>query len=265
MKANIFKTLFLLLILAVSCTSTANRNNSDDQDNRGENTTRLMSYNIRNAKGLDDVTDYDRIADVINNTAPNIVGIQELDSVTARSQGVDVLDVLAEKTSMYSTYAAAIEYDGGKYGVGVLSKEKPINAIRVHLPCSSEPRMLLIVEMEDYYFGNTHFSLNEEDRLKAVDIIMEEVKKLNSEKLFFLVGDINATPESAEVQLLLEDFTSLVSHEEYTIPAKNPNRTIDYIFAYNANGVWESLDNSGVIAEEVASDHRPLYADVYVR
>ncbi|EJX03796.1 hypothetical protein EVA_08096, partial [gut metagenome] len=27
---------------------------------------------------------------------------------------------------MHVTYAAAIEYDGGKYGVAMLSKEKPL-------------------------------------------------------------------------------------------------------------------------------------------
>lgn len=265
MKSKIFNvSLLLLFILVTSCTTSGSKSDSSQKSNQVESSTRLMSYNIRNAKGLDDVTDYDRIASIINNSAPDIIGVQELDSVTGRSQGVDVLNVLAEKTEMFSTYAAAIDYDGGKYGIGVLSKEKPLSVIRVPLPCSREPRMLLIVEMGEYYFGNTHFSLNEEDRLKAVNIIKEEAKKLNSDKPFFLVGDINATPESVVLQSLYDEFTSLVSPDEYTIPAKNPNRTIDYIFAYKANGKWESLDSSGVLAEDVASDHRPLYADVKI-
>ena len=99
-----------------------------------ENSIRLMSYNIRNAKGLDNVTNYDRIANVIIEANPDIIGIQELDSVTGRSKGVDVLDVLSRETLMYSTYAASIDYDGGKYGIGILSKEKPINVIKVPLP-----------------------------------------------------------------------------------------------------------------------------------
>ena len=71
-----------------------------------------MSYNIRNARGLDDITDYDRIANVIKSVRPDIIGIQELDSVTGRSEGVDVLNVLSRKTLMYATYAASIDYDG---------------------------------------------------------------------------------------------------------------------------------------------------------
>ncbi|MDD3511595.1 MAG: endonuclease/exonuclease/phosphatase family protein, partial [Fermentimonas sp.] len=136
-----------------------------------ENSIRLMSYNIRNARGLDEMTDYQRIADVINSVAPDIIAVQELDSVTARSKGVDVLDVLARNTLMNPTYASAIDYDGGKYGVGILSKEKPLSIKKIPLPGREEPRILLIVEMDDYYFGCTHFSLTDEDRLESVEII----------------------------------------------------------------------------------------------
>ena len=46
-----------------------------------------MSYNVRNARGLDNVTDYQRVADVINSVKPDILAVQELDSVTGRSKG----------------------------------------------------------------------------------------------------------------------------------------------------------------------------------
>lgn len=234
-------------------------------ENKHEKSTRLMSYNIRNARGLDDITDYDRIANVIKSVRPDIIGIQELDSVTGRSEGVDVLNVLSRKTLMYATYAASIDYDGGKYGIGVLSKEKPISVIKVPLPCKSEPRMMVIVEMDDYYFGNTHFSLHSEDRLKSVEIIKKEVEKLNPDKPFFLVGDINATPEMGEVKELLKLFTTLISPADYTFPAGSPHGTIDYIFGYNANDDWRVMETNGVIAEKVASDHRPIFADVLIK
>ena len=229
-----------------------------------ENSIRLMSYNIRNAKGLDNVTNYDRIANVIMEANPDIIGIQELDSVTGRSDGVDVLNVLSDMTLMYSTYAAAIDYDGGKYGIGILSKEKPINIIKVPLPCRREPRMLLIVEMDGYYFGNTHFSLNAEDRIRAVEIIKSEIEKLDVDKPFFLVGDINATPESEVVQMLSNDFSSLVSNKQHTYPADDPDKCIDYIFGYNGTESWSLLTDKGVIDEKIASDHRPLFADIRI-
>ena len=67
------KTLLLLftLLLALSAQS--------------QNSLRLMTYNIKNANGMDDVCDFQRIADVINHIHPEVVALQELDSMTHRS------------------------------------------------------------------------------------------------------------------------------------------------------------------------------------
>ena len=225
-----------------------------------ENSIRLMCYNIRNARGMDDVTDYQRIADVVNAAKPDIIAIQELDSVTNRSNKVDVLDVLSRNTLMFPTYAAAIDFDGGKYGIGVLSKEKPLSVKRIPLPGREEARMLHIVELEAYYFGCTHFSLNAEDRLEAVAIIKREAERLD--KPFFLAGDMNSSPDSPVQEAMNESFTALTSPKQYTFPATDPNVCIDYIYGYNGKDDWSRLTNRGVIAAEVASDHRPLYAEI---
>ncbi|NLC49874.1 MAG: metallophosphoesterase, partial [Bacteroidales bacterium] len=50
-------------------------------------TLKIASYNVRNAKGMDDVVDFDRTAKVINNMDVDAVAIQELDSATQRSNG----------------------------------------------------------------------------------------------------------------------------------------------------------------------------------
>ena len=56
---------------------------------------KLMSYNIRNAKGMDNVRNVQRIANVINNEAPDVVAVQELDSMTTRSNQTYVLAEVA--------------------------------------------------------------------------------------------------------------------------------------------------------------------------
>lgn len=122
-----------------------------------------MSYNIRNGRGMDDVADFRRTADVIIKACPDIVAVQEIDSVTGRSGGKDVLREIAGLTLMHHTYAPAIDYDGGKYGIGMLSKEKPLGYKRLPLPGREEARALLIVEFEKYIYCCTHLSLTEED------------------------------------------------------------------------------------------------------
>lgn len=92
-------------------------------------TLRLMSYNIRNGRGMDDVMDLGRVAEAIREARPDVVAVQEVDSATERSGRVDVSRWLGERVSLYHTYAPAIEFEGGKYGVAVLSREKPLRAL----------------------------------------------------------------------------------------------------------------------------------------
>ena len=129
---------------------------------------RIMSYNIRNATGIDDRPDMCRTASVITECAPDIIAIQEVDSATKRSLGKYILGDLSAKTGMIPIFAPAIDFDGGKYGIGILAREKPISIKRVMLPGREESRVLLIAEFENYYFCCTHLSLTENEDRKSV-------------------------------------------------------------------------------------------------
>ena len=55
----------------------------------------IMSYNVRHCAGMDMVVDYDRTSAVIVQQQPDVVALQELDSMTGRSEHRDQLDELA--------------------------------------------------------------------------------------------------------------------------------------------------------------------------
>ena len=227
-----------------------------------ENTIRVMSYNIQNGKGMDNVTDYQRIADLITNLAPDVVALQELDSVTNRSKQVDVLSRLAALTAMYPVYGASIPFDGGNYGIGVLSKEKPVSWKRIPLPGREEARSLLMVEFKDYVLCNTHFSLNATDRLSSVDMINQAIKDFD--KPVILAGDLNANPKTPVLETFRQNWTVLSDTAKFTFPSDKPDRTIDYILGYTSGGytysVWQyRAPNS------LASDHLPLFADIRLK
>lgn len=82
-----------------------------------------MTYNIKNGYGMDDVRDPSRVASVIDRQGADIVAVQEVDSMTNRSGKRYVLGELAAQTAMYPVYAPAINYDGGKYGIGILTRK----------------------------------------------------------------------------------------------------------------------------------------------
>lgn len=120
---------------------------------------------------MDNIIDYKRIANVILHVAPDVVALQELDSATLRSKGIIILNELASLMDMNKIYGLSITYQGGKYRIGILTKEKPVKWDIVSLPGREERRSLLIVELKNYVICCTHFSLIEEDRIASVNII----------------------------------------------------------------------------------------------
>jgi endonuclease/exonuclease/phosphatase family metal-dependent hydrolase len=215
---------------------------------------KILTYNIRNAKGLDGKTDYNRITTILKDSDADIIGLQELDSVTKRSAGIDVLKVLASNLKMHAAYGGAISFQNGKYGVGILSKQKPLQHYTIPLPGREEQRVLLVAEFKQFVVFNTHLSLTKEDRIASIDIIHKEAKKFT--KPVYLLGDLNAEPASPEIIFLKENW-KLLSVLSHTFPANQPDRCIDYIFLINGN---KRIKKSIIVNEPVASDHRPVMA-----
>jgi endonuclease/exonuclease/phosphatase family metal-dependent hydrolase len=245
---------FALVLTCFAC------NPVDENKEIKQNTVKILSYNVRNCLGMDNVTDYQRIANVITRVSPDVVALQELDSATQRSKGVVVLDRLASLTDMNKIYSASISYQGGKYGIGILTKEKPISWKVVALPGREEKRSLLIVELKDYYICCTHLSLTEEDRIASVEIINEALKNLS--KPIFIAGDFNAISSSSEIKKIENNFLMLNNPEIPTIPSNMPQKCIDYIFAAKSMGSSFQVRQTYVEKEPVASDHLPVWVDV---
>ena len=212
----------------------------------------IMSYNVRHCAGMDLVVDYDRTAAVIIENQPDVVALQELDSMTGRSGQKYQLKELAKRTNYYPVFGKAIDYDGGGYGVGILTKEKPLSTKRIPLP-GEEPRVLLLVELKDYVIACTHLDLEESERLASTPIIIEEAQSW--QKPFILAGDWNDYQNSQLLQELTKYFT-INSGDDFTFPADEPNECIDYVATYNSHSA-KTLE-SVVIDEKEASDHRPL-------
>lgn len=243
-------SLLLLVIISTSCGNTSQH-------------LKIASYNVRNARGMDNVTDFDRVSTVINDMNADAVAIQELDSATERSNGIVVLEELAKRTNMHASFNGSIEFQGGKYGNGILTKEKPLQVEAIELPGREEKRSLLIVELKHFVLCCTHLSLNEEDRQSSVEIIQQHTNKYTS-KPIFLVGDLNAGPNSKEIKYLSNNWTMLNDPAKHTFPSDNPDVTIDYLFLKNNQNFKHTLINTDVVAEPMASDHRPLLVELKI-
>lgn len=258
--ANYFVSLvicfFSFLFSQASCPSDGLENSTDQKP------IKIMSYNVRNCKGLDNTIDYKRVSDIINRVNADVVALQELDSATERSNKIVVLQELAKQTKMIPTFRASISYQGGKYGIGILTKEKPLKTEEISLPGKEEKRSLLVVELTHYVICCTHWSLTREDRIASVDLINKIAVKYS--KPVFLAGDLNAEPGSAEIKNLEQDWQILSDPKQPTIPANDPKKCIDFIlakkdFKYEFKSIKSIVEN-----EPVASDHLPVWVEISI-
>ncbi len=222
---------------------------------------RIMTYNVRGGMGMDDKRDYDRAAAVIREHQPDICALQELDSITGRNGKTYALQEFAERTGMHGTFAKAIDYDGGAYGIGLLYKEEPQQVKRIPLPGSEEARALIVAEFPEYVFMATHFSLTGADQLTSIRMI-DSLAALYPGKAVFLAGDLNFTPDSEQFKTLRKSFVPLNNTELQSFPAHKPRETIDYIWGYIGGDRYYKVLDNGVIDAPYQSDHRPAFADV---
>ena len=220
---------------------------------------KLMSYNIRNGIGIDNIQDIGRIAQVILREAPDLVALQELDSATLRVDGRYIPGELGRMTGMHATFGRAIGFAGGSYGVGLLSRTEPLAVRSIPLPGREEARVLLMAEFPDYTVCVTHLSLTPEDRHASLPIIREATDTCR--KPVLLAGDFNMKVAKTVLDGLGGAFRPLSDTTQMTFPSGKPSIRIDYILG-------RGLPESAVVTERqvdtstVASDHCPLWVSL---
>ena len=89
---------------------------------------RVLTYNIHHGEGMDGRFDLPRLAGIMTSADPDLIALQEVDQGTERAGGVDQVAELGRLTGMRPVFGKAMDFQGGAYGVGVLSR-KPIRRV----------------------------------------------------------------------------------------------------------------------------------------
>ena len=247
---------------------------AEAQDNHKLNVTgelKILTFNIfhgeiyRPGEGQSAKNNLGIVSEIINTLKPDLVALQEVDCRTNRSSGVDLLTELALSTQMYSLYGRAMKYDGGEYGLGILSRYSfsSSNVRPLFSPSGSEPRIalesFLVLETGDTIrFVCTHL-----DHSRDSSIRNNQAKDLiryfgNDDKPTILAGDLNARPESKTITLLKSRWTDSWQNMDSGNTFTGFERRIDYIM-YTPDPVWKLVE-SRVIDGRNASDHNPVYS-----
>ncbi|MCG8649161.1 MAG: endonuclease/exonuclease/phosphatase family protein, partial [Pirellulales bacterium] len=203
---------------------------------------------------------------------PDLVALQEVDVNVRRSGKVHQARRLGELTGMAVRYGPTQHYQGGLYGNAVLSR-LPIEDVLIQpLPYSEEvpgkvtyPRGAIAVTVRSQsgrrlQIISTHFQHNvEQDRIDEAEAINEYFAGPATMPTI-LAGDMNATPDSEPIKILLRKWTNASDDPPSpTAPATQPRSRIDYIFFRPQAGLRPK--SSLVIDEAMASDHRPVLVE----
>lgn len=236
---------------------------------------RVLVYNIHAGKDAGGADNLERVAAIIRETAADLVLLQEVDSMTTRSGGVDQLSVLGTRLGMHRAYGRTIPWQGGGFGNGILSRFPIAAHALIPLPHESagtapggrvrEARGALVATLRApgglLHVINTHLDASRDDgwrRREAMRVVQITDSLRRTGVPVILGGDLNSTPESSVQGILrqgaLRDVWPTCGRgPELTFPAATPDKRIDYLYLTGEASCTEAR-----VVGSLASDHRPL-------
>jgi endonuclease/exonuclease/phosphatase family metal-dependent hydrolase len=235
-------------------------------------TLRVMTYNIHVGVGMDKRLDLQRIADVIMKEKPDLVGLQEVDRGVKRTEGKDEIAELARLTRMDYAFAHNLDYQGGQYGVAILSRTliQKVDHRKFENLREAERRGMLRVEVEFdgrvISFVTTHLDYQHDDgRVFETEQLLKFLSDVQGPLV--VVGDFNDELSGNALKLMTARFadawgSSRAKSEGLTYPADKPLKRIDYVFLRKGDGLHAK---KSWVVNSLASDHLPLVVDVEIK
>jgi endonuclease/exonuclease/phosphatase family metal-dependent hydrolase len=237
-------------------------------------TLKILSYNVHSCRGTDGKLAPERIAEVISQLQPDIIGLQELDVGRQRSGGIDQAHVIAELVKMNAHFHPAMFVEEEKYGDAILTA-LPVRQIKAgELPSFGEPRGALWVEIA---FGgkmlqvfNTHLGLRRRDRLRQVETLLGPEWLGNPEaqnKPRIMIGDFNSIPSSRPYRHMAETMREVHAErgdgKKATFPSRFPLLRLDHVFVSGDLTIRDARVVSSPLIR-LASDHLPVLTTIGV-
>jgi endonuclease/exonuclease/phosphatase family metal-dependent hydrolase len=239
---------------------------------------RVLVYNVHAGKDAAGGDNLERVAALVAATRADIALLQEVDRGTRRSGQVDQPAALAASTGFAVAFGKTLDYDGGEYGIAVLSRWPIVDDTLIRLPVqppqqrsggSYEPRGAQRVVVRapggDVTVVNTHIDPSREDHYRRQEIRTVLAVARAANPIVLVGGDFNSTPES-EVQAdarqggIRDAWLICGRGDGFTYPANAPVKRIDYLYLTGS-----ATCSRAEVLESMASDHRPLLVTVTLR
>ena len=224
---------------------------------------RVLSYNIKGHAALVRADHLAAIARVIREQRPDVVALQEVHRGTWQARFRDQAAELGRLTGMSAAFGSSFAVLGGEFGNAILTRGTLREVEVVPLPSFGEPRSLLRARVEvdgqELVVMVTHLaawgSLNRATRVRQAECLAARAQADGLPVV--LSGDLNAPPESDEIEALLDQSRLRMSGrpDEPTHPLLG--QRIDYIFF----GPEWRVGRASVL-HVGPSDHWPITAEL---
>lgn len=264
--------LFLSCLLLAGCGNRSGVKTGTD----GAGVYRLVSYNV-GVFSKSGTNTSAMVASMMKELDAQAVSMNELDSCTTRNPEFQIKEFAALMDGWNYQFAPAIDYKGGKYGIGIVSSPKLAivrkGSITLDRAGGAEQRAMGYVEFEDFVFCSTHLDHRSDSAQMVQAGIINTWAKENygsTKKPVILCGDFNAYPDSKTLDFMRDEWT-VISPALPTFPAKNPTKCIDYFMVYNNAASRVSALRASVPTAfssgdvTVASDHLPVFMEVRIK
>ena len=228
---------------------------------------RLVSYNIKHGRGMDNRVDLERIASVLRKLKPDLIALQEVDHTCTRSGKIDQAAVLGNLLGMHHRFGKFMDFQGGQYGLAILSRFPVQKSIRHQLAPGAEPRCALEIIVRPTTIGpllsfiSIHNDWTREPfRIAQVNDLITGLRERKHPVI--LAGDFNAEPKAESLaRLKASGFLILAKKKDAkTFPSPSPRIEIDYFMARGFS--FGNPPLTVVHDERLASDHRPIAMDL---
>ncbi|WPA93453.1 endonuclease/exonuclease/phosphatase family protein [Providencia zhijiangensis] len=247
-------------------------------------TIKVATYNIGKNELAADVANLDELSKAIAKIDADVIVLTEIDNKTARSKKVNQLEEIAKANKMDFAFGKALDFDGGEYGVGILSKYKIEKSQVVNLPSGgAEQRVVLLSQITKPGFDSpiiimgTHLDWQKDPTIRIGQVRHILDATIGDTETGFdniaasikiLAGDFNSTAKEQPIQEInyFWDPVEKKGVNYRTWPAVNPAIDIDHIFTYKGQ-VWDvktmtiPTDSKDFQWSKV-SDHLPVIAEL---
>ncbi|WP_135554892.1 endonuclease/exonuclease/phosphatase family protein [Paenibacillus cymbidii] len=221
---------------------------------------RIMTYNIRHGKGLDNKTNLRRIAAEIAKAKVDVAALQEVDRHFSRSGFQDQAAILANLLGMHVSFSPSINFGWLQYGNVILSKRPPESKQVDYLPGIRERRSALCVKLlagaanATVDVLNTHLGVQEIERLMQLPHLRDRMDRLETPAI--VLGDFNMEADDESMAKLMNGWRKLKLPRKQTT-TYHKGGEIDHIFVnmpLRKAKIW--------VQHSLASDHHPVIAEL---